>query len=174
MTTRDVLLWTLAYLVELVAVVWFTRPGLRRFLGVITGGVVVSVIGIRVITWCESLGWWRVPFGASPWFRPLFLAGLAASLAPVYLVTWRVARRFGRRGLAVFFAIVTVIGPPRDYFIAATFPLCMVFSPGLTPVLADAATYLGMMAVGHAVMRLVAGPAGADPLARRRARTPGP
>jgi hypothetical protein len=77
------------------------------------------------------------------------------------------ARRFGWRGLAVFIGIVTVIGPPRDYLIATMFPKWMVFAPGVAPIIADGATYAGIVVLGHAVMRLVAGPAGKDPLARQ-------
>ena len=57
-----------------------------------------------------------------------------------WIVPERVARRFGWRGLAVFVAAVAVIGPPRDYLIAARFPDWMVFAPGVTPILADGAT----------------------------------
>ena len=103
---------------------------------------------------------------STPWYVPLFYLGTAISVTPIYLVTWRLARRFGWRGLAVFIGIVAVIGPPRDYFITAMFPKWMVFSPGFAPILADSMTYIGIVAVGHAVMRLIAGPAGADTLAR--------
>ena len=37
----------------------------------------------------------------------------------------------------------------------------------VSPILADSAIYVGIVAVGHAVMRLVSGPAGEDRLARR-------
>ena len=96
----------------------------------------------------------------------LLYIGTAVSCAPIYVVTWRVARRFGRCGLVVFFSAVAVVGPLRDYQIAATFPAWMVFAPGIAPILADAATYVGIVVLGHAVMRLVAGPAGRDALAR--------
>jgi hypothetical protein len=57
--------------------------------------------------------------------------------------------------------------PPRDYMYAATFPKWMVFAaPGVTPILADAAAYVGIVIVGHAVMRLFAGPSGKDSLTR--------
>jgi hypothetical protein len=55
-------------------------------------------------------------------FLMLFYVGLAISLTPIYPVTWRLARRFGWRGLAVFIGIVTVIGPPRDYLYADDVP----------------------------------------------------
>jgi hypothetical protein len=96
----------------------------------------------------------------------LFYFGLAIWPAPIYLVTWRVARRFGLRGLAVFVGVVAVIGAPRDYLIAAKFPQWMVFAPGVAPLLADAGTYVGIIILGHAVMSLIAGPARDDRLAR--------
>jgi len=166
MTTQQIILWTFAYLIELGAVIYFTRATARRVVAALVGGAAAGLLGLGAIALCEALGWWRIPFGSTPYFLPLFYLGLSISLTPVYLVTWRVARRFGWRGLAVFLCAVAVIGPPRDYLIAATFPKWMVFASGVAPILADAATYVGMMALGHAVMRLIAGPAGGDRLAR--------
>jgi hypothetical protein len=96
----------------------------------------------------------------------ILYVGFAITCSPIYLVTWRVARRFGRRGLAVCVVIAAVVGPPRDYLYAATFPEWMVFSPGIAPILADSVTYIGIVVLGHFVMRLVSGPAGDDRLAR--------
>jgi hypothetical protein len=166
MTTQQIILWSCAYLVELGAVVYFTRATARRVMGALVGGVAAGLLGLGAIALCEALGWWRVPFASTPYFLPLFYLGLSISLTPIYLVTWRLARRFGWRGLAVFLCVVAVIGPPRDYLIAATFPKWMVFAPGVAPILADAATYVGIVALGHAVMRLIAGPASEDRLAR--------
>jgi hypothetical protein len=59
---------------------------------------------------------------------------------------------------------VAIIGPPRDYLFAATFPAWTVFAPGVAPILADAATYVGIVIIGHAVMRLIAGPSREDRL----------
>jgi hypothetical protein len=42
----------------------------------------------------------------------------------------------------------------------------MVFAPGVAPIIGDAAAYVGMMAVGHAAMRFIAGPAIEDQFAR--------
>jgi hypothetical protein len=106
----------------------------------------------------NALGLWRVPIVRTPIFLTLFYLGLVISVMPIYLVTWRLARRFGWRGLAVFIGIVAIIGPPRDYLFAQTFPEWMVFAPGIAPLLADAATYVGIVALGHAVMRFIAVP----------------
>jgi hypothetical protein len=82
---------------------------------------------------------------------------------PIFLITWRLARRFGWRGLAVFLGTLTLFGPFRDYWWMAKFPAWGTYAPGL----AIAATYFATVVSGHAVMRLVAGPARGDRLARR-------
>ena len=168
MTTRDIMLWTCAYLIELCVVIYCTRATARRFVGALVGGAAAGLLGMGFVALGESLSWWHIPFAATRSFLPLFYVGLMISLTPIYLVTWRLARRFGWRGPAVFIGIVAVIGPPRDYLIAATFPKWMVFAPGVIPILADAAAYVGMVAVGHAMMRFVAGRASEDQLARGR------
>ena len=168
MTPLQLIVVTCAYLVELVAVVYFTRATSRRILGAFVGGAVVGCFGMGAIVLGNALGLWRVPLFWTPYFVGLFYLGFAISVTPIYLVTWRLARRFGWRGLAVFIGAVAIIGPPRDYLIAATFPKWMVFAPGVAPILADAATYVGIVAIGHAVMRLIAGPAREDRLTRRQ------
>jgi hypothetical protein len=169
MTTKEILLMTFLYLAAAVAVTYFTRATVRRVIGASIGGAVVALIALRIIALCEALGWWRIPFASTPYFVPMMFLGLAVSLTPIYLVTWRVARRFGWRGLAACVGIVAIIGPPRDYLYAQTFPKWMVFAPGVAPILADCAAYIMMVVVGHAVMRLVAGPGRADRLARASA-----
>jgi hypothetical protein len=174
MTRQQIILWACAYLIELVVVVYFTRATARRVVGALVGGAVAGLLALGAIALCEALGWWQIPFASTPYFLPLFYLGLSISLTPIYLVTWRLARRFGWRGLAVFIGIVTVIGPPRDYLIAAMFPKWMVFAPGVAPILGDGATYAGIVFLGHAVMRLIAGPASEDRLARQPIETTQP
>jgi hypothetical protein len=164
MTTRQIIIVTCAYMVALVAVIYFTRATSRRVVGALTGGAAVGFMGMGAIILGNTLGFWRVPIIWTPYFVALFYLGLSISVTPIYLVTWRVARRFGWRGLAVCLVVVAIIGPPRDYLYAAKYPAWMVFAPGIAPVLADAATYVGIVALGHAVMCLVAGPSRVDRL----------
>jgi len=166
MTRQQIILWTCAYLVELVVVIYFTRATTLRVVGALVGGAAAALLGMGAIALCEAVGWWRIPFASMPYFLLLFYLGLSISLTPIYLVTWRLARRFRWRGLAVFIGIVAVIGPPRDYLIASMFPKWMVFAPGVAPIVADGVTYVGMVVLGHVVMRLIAGPASDDRLAR--------
>jgi hypothetical protein len=127
---------------------------------------VFGVVALLAVALGENQRWWRVPKAGSSHFQLLLWIGLAVSSAPVYLITWRVARRFGGGGLAVFALAAALIGPPRDYGIAAVFPDWIVFSPGITPVLAVATIYALLIVVGRTVMRFVAGPAQDDSLAR--------
>jgi hypothetical protein len=166
MTILQMLLMIGLYVVALVVAIYFTRATARRVVGALVGGAAVGLMALGSIKLCETLGWWKVPFASTPYFAFILYVGLAITCSPIYVVTWRVARRFGWRGLAVFVAIVAVVGPPRDYLYAAMFPQWMVFSPGVAPILADSATYIGIVVVGHAVMRLVSGPARADRLTR--------
>jgi len=102
------------------------------------------------IVFGNALGLWRVPIFWTPYFVALFYLGLAISCSPIYLVTWRVARRFGWRGLgSVPLASWRSSAPPRDYLYAARYPAWMVFVPGVAPIIADALAYIGIVAIGH-------------------------
>ena len=96
----------------------------------------------------------------------LFYLGTTVSTIPIFFVTWRIARRFGGRGLAVTLAVAAVGGPPREFAVAAAFPQWTTIAPGIATVLVLGAGYVGAFAAGHGVMRLVAGPAKGSRLAR--------
>jgi len=158
--------FTIGYGIAFVVALYFTRATTRRGIGALVAAGVGAMVFLGVLVLGVRVGWWRVGVPSAPGLRALFCVATAISLAPIYPVTWRVARRFGGRGLAACIVAAGIIGPPRDYMIAALHPEWMVFAPGFAPVLAVSAVYAGFVAVGHAVMRFVAGPARADPLAR--------
>ena len=122
MTARELIVATGAYLIALVAVAWFTRAAARRVAGALAGGAVVGLAAIGVTALAQVTGWWRVPGFLTPDKLPVYYLGWAISCAPIYLITWRIARRFGRRGLATVLAAVAVVGPLRDYPFSAVFP----------------------------------------------------
>jgi hypothetical protein len=167
MTTSQLILMTSLYLAVLVGVAYLTRAKLPRIAGALCGGAVFGVVALLAVALGETQGWWRVPRAGSSHFQLLLWLEFAVSCTPVYLITWRVARRFGGRGLAVFALAAAVIGPLRDYQVAAIFPGWITFSPGIAPVFARATIYALLVVVGHAVMRIVSGPAQGDSLARR-------
>jgi hypothetical protein len=166
MTTGQLLLMTGFYLTVFVLVAYFTRATVRRIAGALAGGAVFGVVALLAVALGETQRWWILPKAGTSHFYWLLWIGFTVSCAPDYLIVWRVARRFGARGLAVCVLVSAIIGPPRDYGIAATFPEWMTFSPGIAPIVADALVYVLLVVVGYAVMRMVAGPDQGDPLAR--------
>ena len=113
MTTQQLIVVICAYMVALVAVIYFTRATSRRVVGALAGGAAVGFMGMGAIVLGNTLGLWRVPIFWTPYFLALFYLGLSISVTPIYLVTWRVARRFGWRGLAVCLLIVEDHRSPR-------------------------------------------------------------
>jgi hypothetical protein len=83
------------------------------------------------------------------------------------LIGWRVIRRFGGRGLAVFLGILAVVGTLRDYLIAGRLMGLVEFAPGVVLAIIDGFLWAGLTALAIAVMRAVGGPASEDRLARR-------
>ena len=156
------------HLVYLCAAVYFTRATARRVLGALVGGVAVAAVGYGVELACQALGLWYYPSddtGRGPLLMYPSLAFLWATLA---LIGWRVVRRFGWRGEVVFLAAVALLGTLRDYFVAEQALGAIVLAPGVTTVLVEIVCWAGQTALTQALMWLVAGPAAADRLARRR------
>jgi len=166
MTTGQLHLFNCLYLVILAAVAILTRATPRRIAGALAGAAAAAVVALGIIALGERVGWWHFAILWEPYF--LALAEIAFALcAFVFLITWRIARRFGGRGLVVTVFLAAVIGPPRDYWYMRTFPEWGAYAPGIAPVLAISGAYVLLGIVGHGLMRLIAGPAPADRLARR-------
>ena len=91
-----------------------------RIAGALAGGVAFGVVALGIIAFGEEVGWWHMAITWQPYFLTLLLIDFALC-AFIYLITWRIARRFGW-GLAVVVIFAAVIGPPRDYWYLARFP----------------------------------------------------
>jgi hypothetical protein len=155
-----------AYAIALAATIYVTRAPSRRVAAAMAGGAAAACLGLGTMIQGQAVGVWWISLPSTPGVRALLYVGLAISLSPLYLVTWRVARRFGWRGFAICLTAAGVIGPPRDYLYTAIYPEWMTFGRGVTPVVADAATYVCLVALGHAVMRFLAGPSNGSTLSR--------
>jgi hypothetical protein len=154
------------YLIVTVVVAILTRATPRRIAGAFAGSAVCGPAALVIVAFAERVGWWHI---AIPW-TPYLLALLWVNVvlwAFVFLLTWRVARRFGLRGVAVLLIASVVLGPFRDRWWMARFPEWGSYAPGIVPMLAISAAYILLGSLGHGTMRLVAGPATAGRLARR-------
>ncbi|MBZ5626477.1 MAG: serine/threonine protein kinase [Acidobacteriia bacterium] len=152
--------------------VFFTRARLRRVAGALAGGMLFGATWIFKLRLDYSMGWWRTRFAETPdpfsLFSPtLMFLGIAVLGALVFLVSWRVARRFGWAGLAIFIAFVSAAFTFRDRMYWDRFMHMMTVSWGVQPLLADTALFVLGLTLGHAVMRIVSGPAKGDELSRR-------
>ncbi len=119
----------------------------------------IIALGERIPLWHMAIHW-----------EPSYLTLMCIDFALcgfIYLITWRIARRFGWRGFVVVTVIAAVLGPVRDYAYMRRFPEWGYYEPGIAPMAAVSVLYILLIVVGHGVMRLIAGPAGFDQLARR-------
>jgi hypothetical protein len=165
-TTQQLDLFTCLYLALLAVVAVLTRATLRRLAGALVGAAVMGGVALGIMALGESARWWHF---VMPW-EPYYLTRMWLCMIPcgfIFLITWRIARRFGGRGLAVVICVVAVIGPLRDSWYMAKFPEWGSYAPGFAPMFAISATYVLLGIVGHGLMRLISGPAEADGLARR-------
>jgi FAD/FMN-containing dehydrogenase len=172
MTTQQLHLFNGLYFAAFAVAAFLTRATPRRIAGALAGGAAFGVVAVGIVALGEAMQWWHMAIVWEPYFVGLFYFDFAISSASIYLVTWRIAQRFGWRGLAVVVVFAAIIGPARDSSYMTKFPEWGTYAPGLAPVLAIAATYALMIVVGQSVMRLAAGPARGSPLGRRPWATP--
>ncbi len=152
--------------IMLAVVAFLARATPRRMVGALLGAMPLVPLVMFYDAIAAQLGWWRYPSvttGNAPlaWY-------IAAALwygAALGLVGWRVIRRFGARGLAVFLALFALFGVARDYLYSVTTGL-IVFGPGLLPLIADLFAYASGAAVVQLLMYWIVGPPQSDPLAR--------
>ena len=165
MTIRQLYIFNVLYLILLAAVIILTRASLRRIAGAMVGMFAAGAAAIAVIVICERVGWWHFTMSWEPHY--LIQLGIGVALCSfVFLLTWRLARRFGGRGLAIALLLAALLGPFRDSAYMAMFPEWGYYAPGIAPMLAISAAYVVCGVVGHGMMRVIAGPATADPLTR--------
>jgi hypothetical protein len=165
MTVQQLFLFNGLYLILLVVVVVLTHATARRTSGALAGGIAVSVAGLGIVALGEKVRWWHQQITWQPYYLVLVVVDFALC-AFVFLITWRIARRFGARGLLWAAIFAAVIGPPRDFWYMAHFPGWGTYNWSVATVLAISGAYVLLGMLGHGVMRLVAGPAREDRLAR--------
>jgi len=165
MTIQQIYLFIGIYLVLLAVVTVITRATLRRVAGALAGAAAAGVAMLGIIA-IGVARWWHFVMTWEPYYLTLmFISVIPCGF--IFLITWRIARRFGGRGLALVVFVVAVLGPLRDSLYMAAFPEWGTYAPGLAPMFATSAAYVILGILGHGLMRLVAGPATADRLAHR-------
>lgn|SRR5262245_1045866 len=161
-------LYTSVNLALLGVAVYISRATLRRLLGALVGAAAFTLVGSELVRVAHSFGWWRYALPDMPPIPLLLLVfDVVLYAALLALISWRVNRRFGWRGQMMFVGIMALHGPLRDYVGAAATEL-IVITPGVMPFIGWAIFWMCGIATMQAIMRLVAGHARSDTLARTR------
>lgn len=168
MTIQQLYISNAFYLLVLAVVVILTRPSLRRVGGAVAGALAAGASGAAIVAVCQQAGWWHFTMNWEHYHWLQLGLGFAISGVFVFLLTWRLARRFGGRGLAIALLLTALLAPFRDSALMAMFPEWGYYAPGIAPMLAISLAYVFMGVVGHGLMRVIAGPATSDSLTRRR------
>src|SRR5689334_3833949 len=165
--------FTLAFQIRYViaAIVMFaiaarlTRARWRRIAGALCSVAVFTALSAPIDTLARHTGWWTYPSTSDPPHPPLpVYIGQALIFVGIFaLIGWRVQRRFGARGVAVFAVVATLVGLARDFTVAAIIPGTIAWGDAPAAQLADLGAWGCVLIVALGVTRLVAGPASADP-----------
>ena len=149
-----------------VGVAYVTRAQALRIANSGVGGALFSVL---VIVLPISMHWRRFVALEHPTQALLLLYTMGVLLGATFaLIGWRIARRFGWRGLAAFVTVVSILFPIRERLYLSAAHLIIVV-PGFRPWVANTLAYTCGLLLSHGVMHLMAGPASDDRLARSRA-----
>jgi hypothetical protein len=168
MSDQKLIIMIIAGAVLFVAAAYFTRAKQRRALAALVGGIVGTICGELGDIAGYHLGLWRYA-GATPSHAPQFTyVAVSLAVGGAALIGWRVSRRFGLRGLAVFICVMGILSTIGDVVADALVGM-QTLSPGLLPLVGDVIVWVTVHGVAQVVMQLIAGPAADDGLARTRA-----
>jgi hypothetical protein len=149
---------TCVYACVLVGAIRVMRPGTHQTIAALAGGVAASLLGVLIEGIAHSKGFWHYSENDTA-IGPAFIHPFNVIIfALIALIGWRIGRRFGIRGQAIFVCIIAIISPPGDYF-AAVHWLGIIkidrnFFPGL--LVMDIAAWGILSTVALAVMHSVA------------------
>ena len=146
---------------------YFTRANRRRILAAL---VAALAFGLGNLLWDQvafRAGWWSYPaFQKNNWWPILYIPSGIVAGGAFGLIGWRVARRYGMAGFALFILFWSIWGIIHDFGGGAAFQSSnlMVFASGSVPVIADGILYATCQLLAQGTLYLIAGSAKADPL----------
>jgi len=147
------------YSIILIALTIWWRPGWRRFVALMCGTLAVAVVGPLIEAVAHRAGFWRYTLDSDTLIGPLLFYPLGMlSFFLMGLIAWRIGRRWGMRGQAVYLAVIAVTGPVRDYFEADRWFHIMRFGPGILPIVWDLFAWLALLSIIIVVSEKIGGP----------------
>jgi serine/threonine protein kinase len=167
----QLVLWICLTSASLTGVAYGLRARLPRVAGALAGGLVMAIIRLLGLRHAYAMGWWSTRFisdadPVSVFSAPMLLIVFTVAVAVFLLVAWRLVRRFGWKGQVLLLASLAVWTPLKERLVYDQF-MQVIHAPfELLPVMTDMAFWAAGLFMGYATMRLVAGPARRDLLAR--------
>src|SRR4029079_9096213 len=111
MTERQLYAFSVLALAISVAVGLLTRATPRRILGAMAGAATAGRVSLGIIALGEKVRLWHMAIDWRPYLLALLLINVTLC-AYVFLISGRIARRFGGRGLVMAVMVAALIGPP--------------------------------------------------------------
>jgi hypothetical protein len=149
------------YACVLLGAVRVLRPGARRTVGALAGGVAAALVGVVIEAVAHQQGFWRYTESDTSVGPALIHPFNVIIFALIALIAWRIGRRFGVRGQAIYVGAVAIISPPGDYVVAVQWFGMIKIGPSVSLeliALMDIAAWGILSTVALAVMQMVAGP----------------
>jgi hypothetical protein len=148
------------YACVLLGAVRVLRPGARRTVGALAGGVAAALVGVVIEAVAHQQGFWHYTESDTPVGPALIHPFNVIIFALIALIAWRIGRRFGVRGQAIYVGAVAIISPPGDYVVAVQWFSIIKIGPSVSLeliALMDIAAWGILSTVALAVMQMVAG-----------------
>ena len=82
---------------------------------------------------------------------PILIFGCSLSL-----IGWRIAKKYGKRGLILFIAFLTLFGSIRDNYYAQKTNI-FIWGNGIIPIIMDALLWALFYTIAQVIMYLIAG-----------------
>lgn len=145
-------------------VAWLTRASTRRCVAALVGVIAFTAASGTIDDVGAHFDLWSYPAWSDPPHPPLgvYLGQSLEFVGVLALISWRVARAHGRRGLVILCVLVVALGLVRDLSVAALFPSLLRFGPAPASWIADECAWAIVLAFAIGIPRAVAGAAATD------------
>jgi hypothetical protein len=136
------------------------RPSARRTVAALAGGLAAALVGVVIEAVAHQQGFWHYTERDSAVGPALIHPLNTIVFALIALIAWRIGRRFGARGQAIYVGAVAIVSPPGDYAVAVQRFGLITIGPGVSLALValmDVAAWGILSTVALAIMQRVAG-----------------
>jgi len=139
-------------------VIYFTKPNRQRLFGALVAGIAFGVLNILADILAYNFGWWQYRDSINISYAPIYFYILPILIfgCSLSLIGWRIAKKYGKRGLILFIAFLTLFGSIRDNYYAQKTNI-FIWGNGIIPIIMDALLWALFYTIAQVIMYLIAG-----------------